>query len=183
MADFEETQEGLLRATTGTTVAFNHSPGCIYESITTLHYGGNLSIYSPNFNAGTSQFSQGPPSVKVQQFDAIDQRELNSSWSFSLNTGEEFRAFLIEPQCSIPAQGPRVTIGQNNLEAIDWPPTGNDPNYGAQLMFLCQWVEHRWCNTTRTVVHQYVQFYIVSITSSHRITDELFGKFNRMPTA
>ena len=28
-----------------------------------------------------------------------------------------------------------MTIGQNNLEAIDWPPTGNDPNYGAQLMF------------------------------------------------
>ena len=135
MADFEETQEGLLRATTGTTVAFNHSPGCIYDSITTHHYGGNLSIYSPNFNAGTSQFSQGPPSVKVQQFDAIDRKELNSSWSFSLNTGEQFRALLIEPQCSIPAQGPGVTIGQNNLEAIDWPPTGSDPNYGAQLMF------------------------------------------------
>ena len=135
MNDFEVTQEGFLRATAGTTVDFTHQPGCVYDAVTFHQKGGNMSLYSSGFSQGSTQYFQGPPSMKVQQYNGIDQKELYSSWTFTLGMGDEFQSLTIEPRCIIPPQGPEITIGYNQLEAVKWPPSGNDPNFGVQMMF------------------------------------------------
>ena len=135
LSDLEETQEGFLRASNATSISFNHKPGCVYDSLTSYQIGGNVSLYSFNFNQATNQFIPGQTPVTVQQFDAINQKGLYSSWEFSLNLDDEFRALLIEPRCLISPKGPYVSIGQNQLEAVKWPPTGKDANFGVQRMF------------------------------------------------
>ena len=135
MNDFEVTQEGFLRATAGTTVDFTHQPGCVYDAVTFHQKGGNMSLYSSGFSQGSTQYFQGPPSMKVQQYNGIDQKELYSSWTFTLGMGDEFQSLTVEPRCIVPPQGPEITIGYNQLEAVKWPPSGNDPNFGVQMMF------------------------------------------------
>ncbi|MGB2340317.1 MAG: hypothetical protein ACPH9K_04880 [Candidatus Poseidoniaceae archaeon] len=135
MNDFEVTQEGFLRATVGTTVDFTHQPGCVYDAVTFHQKGGNMSLYSSGFSQGSTQYFQGPPSMKVQQYNGIDQKELYSSWTFTLGMGDEFQSLTVEPRCIVPPQGPEITIGYNQLEAVKWPPSGNDPNFGVQMMF------------------------------------------------
>tara|TARA_B100001741_G_scaffold33348_2_gene23863 strand:- start:23749 stop:30069 length:6321 start_codon:yes stop_codon:yes gene_type:complete len=135
MSDFDVTQEGFLQATTSTTVEFIHSPGCVYDAVTLYQFGGNLSLYSFSFTQSSSQYFQGAPSVKVDQYNVNNEKELYAPWSFTLNSGEVFSALILEPRCLIPPKGPHVTIGQNQLVAIDWPPTGNDSNFGVQAMF------------------------------------------------
>ena len=39
MSDLEVTQEGFLRATTGTTVHFDLAPGCVYDTVDAYHIG------------------------------------------------------------------------------------------------------------------------------------------------
>ena len=135
MADFEVTQEGLLRATAGTSVDFTHVPGCVYDAVTFHQKGGNMSLYSFGFSLGSTQYFQGTPSMKIQQYNAIDAKELHSPWTFTLGLGDEFQSLTVEPRCIMAPQAPEVTIGYNQLEAVKWPPTGNDPSYGFQTMF------------------------------------------------
>ncbi|MGB1567446.1 MAG: hypothetical protein ACPHBQ_03090, partial [Candidatus Poseidoniaceae archaeon] len=135
MSDFDVTQDGFLQATTGTTVEFIHSPGCVYDAVTLYQFGGNLSLYSFSFTQSSTQYFQGAPSVKIDQYNVNSEKELYAPWSFTLNSGEAFRALVLEPHCLLPPKGPHVTIGQNQLVAIDWPPTGNDSNFGVQRMF------------------------------------------------
>jgi hypothetical protein len=73
--------------------------------------------------------------MKIQQYNTIDQKELYSPWTFTLGMGDEFQSLTAEPSCIIPPQGPEITIGYNQLEAVKWPPSGNDPNFGVQTMF------------------------------------------------
>ena len=135
MSDFEVLQDGFLQATIGTTVDFVVSPGCVYDAVTFHQYGGNLSLYSFSFTQSSSQYYQGSPSVKIDQYNVNGEKELYAPWSFTLSSGEAFRSLVLEPRCIVPPQGPHVTVGQNQLVAIDWPPTGDDSNYGVQLQF------------------------------------------------
>ena len=135
MSDFEVLQDGFLQATTATTVDFEITPGCVYDAVTFHQYGGNLSLYSFSFTQSSSQYFQGSPSVKIDQYNVNGEKELYAPWSFTLSSGEAFRSLVLEPRCITPPQGPHVTVGQNQLVAIDWPPTGDDSNYGVQLQF------------------------------------------------
>ena len=134
MSDFEVTQEGFLKATVGTTVDFIHSPGCIYDAVNIQQMGGNVSLYSFSFTRSSSTYLQGP-SVKIEEFTVNTEKELYAPWSFTLSTGDEFRALVVEPHCLVPPQGPHVSIGQNQLEAVAWPPSGHDSNFGVQMKF------------------------------------------------
>ena len=136
MSDLEVTQQGFLRATVGTTVDFNIAPGCVYDTVDAYHIGGNLSVYSFSFNLAANQYIPGSPSVKIQRFDgATTDKKLYSPWSFTLNTGEMFEAFIIQPRCLLPPSGPEVSVGLHQLEAVKWPPSGNDATFGLQTRF------------------------------------------------
>ena len=135
MKDLEITQEGYLQATSGTSIPFSHRPGCVYDSLIAHQYGGNVTLASPAFNQGQIKFTSEPFHVRSQQFNGISERQISSSWTFSLNAGDEFKGLMIEFQCLMPPMGPSVSIGQNQLEAISWPPSGFDLNFGLQRMF------------------------------------------------
>ena len=135
MSDFEVTQDGYLQATTGTAVEFIHRPGCVYDAVTSYQFGGNVSLYSFSFTKSSSQYFQGALPVKIDQYNVNTEKELYAPWSITMNSGQAFRALVLEPRCLAPPEGPQITIGQNELVAIDWPPTGKDPNFGVQRMF------------------------------------------------
>ena len=94
-----------------------------------------MSLYSSSFSQGSTQYLQGPPSTKILQYNGIDQKELYSSWTFTLGMGDEFQSLTVEPSCIVPPQGPEITVGYNQLEAVNWPPSGYDTSFGVQMMF------------------------------------------------
>ena len=135
MSSLETTQEGYILATTATSIPFSHRPGCVYDSVTTHQVGGNVTLTSTAFNQGQTSFSLEPSPLRLQQFNGVNERTISSDWTFSLNSGDQFKSLMIELQCLTAPMNPSVLIGQNQLEAISWPPTGLDLNYGVQRMF------------------------------------------------
>ena len=135
MSSLETTQEGYILATTATSIPFSHRPGCVYDSVTTHQVGGNVTLTSTAFNQGQTSFSLEPSPLRLQQFNGVNERTISSDWTFSLNSGDQFKSLMIELQCLTAPMNPSVLIGQNQLEAISWPPTGMDLNYGLQRMF------------------------------------------------
>ena len=174
MNDFEVTQEGFLKATVGTTVDFIHRPGCVYDAVNVQQMGGNMSLYSLSFTLSSSMYLQGPPSVKIEQFTVNTEKELYAPWSFTLSTGDEFRALVVEPRCLIPPQEPHVSIGQNQLEAVTWPPSGHNSNFGVQMMFdsivngsnISNATEHGhlYVNTSSSTIYQFRHLIALPIT-------------------
>ena len=79
----------------------------------------------------TNQYMPGSPSVKIQRFDgATTDNKLYSPWSFTLNTGEMFEAFIIQPRCLLPPSGLRFLLDNINSK----------PSHGLHLKRCHLWL-------------------------------------------
>ena len=106
------------------------APACPHDGYRLTTVGDNLTWATPNGQLVASAHVSAPQKTTYLNHSLGGEMALMPQFTLLASGGETFVRAKAELDCIVPPRGPHLSIGDNNVSVMSWPPSSMDSHFG-----------------------------------------------------